>query len=183
MTEHLVSPTVWDAVKEVYSCFAPSRIPRYAVQLGGREELGRTAARTLRGFQRNAGVTNCFMNSIRKLTQRQWGIPYLWIPQLAQSPPVLHTHSPLCGQLLGHMRVASMSLYRWLVGIHKKPAQLCGIERKHTESIQHCPQESTSGYQHLTWFCRIERRHKILRISLPSKRDKKCGTAVSIENV
>lgn len=39
------------------------------------------------------------------------------------------------------------------------------------------------GYQHLTWLCRTERRHKILRISLPSRRDNKCGASVTIENV
>lgn len=48
-----------------------------------------------------------------------------------------HTHSPC--ELLVHMKMASMNLYRWLVSIHKKPAQLCGIERKHANKHSALP--------------------------------------------
>lgn len=183
VSEHLVSPDVWNAIKEVYSYLAPSRILKYGVQLGGREGLGRTAVRAYRGFQRNANVTVSWTSS-GSLPKRQWGIPYLWIPQLAQSSPMLH---------IPHPHTFSM----WALGAHEdgkyEPLQMAS---EHTQKASptlwdwekarkqaFSPALEKTHSRHLTWVCRIERRHKILRISLLSRRDKKCGTGVSIENV
>lgn len=53
---------------------------------------------------------------------------------------------------------------------------------EHFRALPREKKKKTGGFQHLAWFCGIERRDTILKL-LPTRENKKIGADTSIENV
>lgn len=96
------------------------------------------------------------------------------------------THTPCPCRLPMHPGDGKSEPYRWYASPCRKPAQISGCRRRHTDLSDsgHCPRENTRGFQHPSQRCGIKRKHTILGIHPhPPRGNKRCGMDTSIEKV
>lgn len=161
--------------------FLPYQKTVVCCMAGRQKDASRQVVRVLWCPPRDTDPINCFTDSIRsppwafgdafpadpaKWSRGTPNAPCTWALQLVAS------------SLCTSQTVARVSLCRWLVSTCEKLGQLYETE---IETINLSifttawgGNKQTGGCQHLAWLCRIERRHRILRI--PSQEGTEMGS-------
>lgn len=136
------------------------------------EDAGRPVGRSLWCPPKHTDTTNCFGDSYQEAHSEPLDALPADPPNWSIGTPnalCTWTPHPVAISLYTSQMVAGVSPCRLLVSTCKKTGQaLWHWDGGHKlEHFQHClrEKEKTGGCQYLVWLCRIERRHKILRLS------------------
>lgn len=126
MSEHLVSPIVWDTAKGVHFALTPSRVldQKFCYGEGGSKSLGEWQIGILKDIKR-MWILTAWQISLRSSPMSSWECPTNGFPSNGPGTPSMltthHTsHSSLGRSMCTLSMVAQAGFGRWLVSLGRK---------------------------------------------------------------